>query len=78
MSEEVAYADVKITLGMVFLCLLILAVCSCSVINKRLGFSDDNILEEIAEEAVRQKTGIYVDFTPSTPEGIIDVFCFVL
>ena len=31
MDEEIAYADVKITLGIVFLCLMILAICALSI-----------------------------------------------
>jgi hypothetical protein len=40
-DEERTYADVKITLGMVFLCLLILGILACSVANRSDKFSRD-------------------------------------
>ena len=46
----------------------LLAVTSCSAINKKLGFSDDNIAEELVEDVVEAKVGVDFDLTPSTPE----------
>ena len=31
-------------------------------------YQDDNIAEELAEEALKAKTGLDVDFSPGTPE----------
>ena len=49
---------------------LILAVlcCSCSGMNKYFGLKDDNIVEEMVEEFVKEETGINVDFTPFSHE----------
>jgi hypothetical protein len=45
-----------------------LSLVSCSQINQSLGLKDDNIAEEISEAVLYNKTGINVDFTPSSPE----------
>jgi hypothetical protein len=45
-DEEVAYADVKITLGIVFLCLLILAVCALSILYQyEQSYSDESRID---------------------------------
>lgn len=31
-------------------------------------YGDDNAVEEISEEIIKQETGIHIDLTPSTPE----------
>jgi hypothetical protein len=46
----------------------LLAITSCSAINKKLGLSDDNIAEELVEAMVEAKTGVDFDLTPSSPE----------
>jgi len=33
-----------------------------------MGYEDDHYLEEVAEEILESKTGVSVDFTPSSPE----------
>jgi len=40
----------------------------CSEANRKLGVKDDNLVEEIVEEAIHAKTGLDIDFTPATPE----------
>jgi len=51
-----------------YMILSLLLLCSCSAINAKLGLADDNLAEELAEEAIEMKTGLDVDLTPSTPE----------
>ena len=41
---------------------------SCTKINAKFGLKDDNVIEEIIEEVVESKTGIDIDFTPSSSE----------
>lgn len=41
---------------------------SCSWINMKLGFPDDNIAEEIIEGVIEKKTGLDIDLTPYTLE----------
>jgi hypothetical protein len=40
----------------------------CSGVNRKLGIQDDNLAEEIVEEAIQAKTGLDIDLTPATPE----------
>jgi len=54
-----------IIMGIIFVSVL----CSCSKINKCFGMKDDNIVEETAEDLLKQKTGIDIDFTPISKEG---------
>lgn len=51
-----------------YMILPLLLLCSCSAINAKLGLSDDNFAEELAEEAIEMKTGLDVDLTPGTTE----------
>ena len=52
--------------------LLILILCltfnGCSYVNHKIGFPDDNLIEEIGEEILEGTIGIDIDFTPGTPE----------
>ncbi len=48
--------------------LFTLSFVSCSELNEKIGLKDDNIAEEFLENVVESKTGLDVDFTPSTPE----------
>lgn len=41
---------------------------ACSEANRKLGVQDDNLVEEIVEEAIKGKTGLDIDLTPATPE----------
>ena len=41
---------------------------SCSWVNMKIGLPDDNLIEEVAEEVIEQKTGIDIDLTPYTVE----------
>jgi hypothetical protein len=41
---------------------------ACEPINRWIGQDDDWIVEEVAEEAIRYKTGVKIDLTPSSPE----------
>lgn len=43
-------------------------VASCSSINRYVGLPDDNIVEETAEFAIEEKTGLDIDLTPESPE----------
>lgn len=40
----------------------------CTAINKYIGLPDDNPLEEIAEQLIKNETGLDVDLSPSSPE----------
>lgn len=40
----------------------------CSYFNKRVGVSDDNIIEEMLEEKIGGFAGLQVDLSPETPE----------
>lgn len=46
----------------------ILLLPSCSDINRKLGLSDDNLMEEVMEDIIREETGQDVDLTPNSPE----------
>ena len=50
------------------ICITLLAFCSCSALNQRLGLQDDNLGEEIFEAIIDMKTGIIIDLTPDSPE----------
>ena len=52
----------------VWIAALILSLQSCSMINKNLGLSDDNIGEEIVEAVINEQLGVNLDLTPSTSE----------
>lgn len=43
---------------------VVIILTSCSYINKKLGLSDDNILEQTAEFIIEEETGIDVDLSP--------------
>ena len=52
----------------VFKIIIIIFVCfmlfgGCGYINKKLGWKDDNIVEEIIEDVIEYKTGVGIDFT---------------
>lgn len=48
---------------------LVLGLAGCSWINEKIGLSDDNPAEEIAEAIIEQKTGLDIDLTPDSPES---------
>ena len=43
-------------------------LCGCTSINKKFGLSDENMLEELVEDVIEQKTGLDIDLTPVSPE----------
>jgi hypothetical protein len=47
---------------------LALACIACEPVNRYFNLQDDNWIEESGEAVLKYKTGIDVDFTPSTPE----------
>lgn len=52
-----------------FYCLfLFLVFSSCSYVNEYFGFDDDNIIEELIEESLKDYSGFDVDLTPNTEE----------
>lgn len=51
-----------------FLIGAILSLPSCSDLNRKLGLSDDNLMEEVIEDVIREETGQDVDLTPDSPE----------
>lgn len=46
----------------------IMTLSGCEPVNRYLGLQDDNIGEELIEEAIKLETGMNVDLTPSSPE----------
>lgn len=40
----------------------------CSYINKKIGLSDDHLLEEILEHHIEKETGLDIDLSHETPE----------
>lgn len=52
----------------VVISVIAVGVMGCSILNKKLGLKDDNVIEESAELILEAKTGIDVDFTPESPE----------
>ncbi len=48
-----------------FLIILSISLNGCSLLKK---YPQDNFLEEIAEQIVKQETGLDLDFSPATPE----------
>lgn len=36
----------------------------CSTLNEKAGLSNDNFIEQVVEEIIRNKSGINVDLTP--------------
>lgn len=57
-------------LGVSFNALMVLIFfMSCSSLNRKVGLSDDNILEEALENKIEDYTGLDIDLTPDTPES---------
>jgi len=50
------------------LLLLVAAIGSVFVGKKILHLKDDNLVEEVVEEVIKNKSGIDIDFTPNSPE----------
>lgn len=42
---------------------------ACTAVNKWLGVPDDNPIEEIVEQQIKNQTGFDVDLSPESPEG---------
>lgn len=71
LSDEQMMRKALIGIGLITGLTLLIAFCccSCSYINKKFGLKDDNLGEELIEEAIEMKTGLDVDLTPSSPES---------
>lgn len=37
-------------------------------VGSRLFLKDDNVIEEVAEEMIKEKTGLDIDLSPKSPE----------
>lgn len=48
--------------------IVVVVVCGIAGVVSNLWFGPDNHLEEISEEVIKNKTGVDVDLSPSTPE----------
>jgi hypothetical protein len=73
MSEEKSYIQLgKYVLGfysiLVIVGITLYLPCGCSSINKKFGLDDDNVIEELFEDLIEQKTGLDIDLTPGSPE----------
>lgn len=45
-------------------------VSGCSALNREFGLPDDNPIEETVEAEIESVTGLDIDLTPASPEGI--------
>lgn len=59
------YLNKKIAIYFLIVCSL---VGGCSYINKKLGFNDDWMGEEILEEMIKKETNLEIDLTPESEE----------
>lgn len=50
------------------LSLLGIAIGGVFVCKKCFKMKDDNIIEEVVEQVIKDQTGVDIDITPSTPE----------
>lgn len=46
----------------------IVGVCILAGLCSRMFLGDDNIVEEFAEEVIKEEVGISVDLSPNSPE----------
>jgi hypothetical protein len=46
----------------------VLLLPGCSLIEKKMGLPEDNLIEEVAEAIVKVETGVDVDLTPGSKE----------
>lgn len=54
--------------GVFYLLIASFVVGGCSYINRKVGMNDDNLLEEITEEFIKEDLLIDIDLSPTTPE----------
>lgn len=53
----------------VILSLVLILICiGCTAINHKLNLPDDNLGEEIAEDIIKETTGLNIDLTPNSIE----------
>jgi uncharacterized membrane protein len=52
----------------IFFALLACLFYACSPVNKFFGIKDDNVVEEMAEEVIKIRTGLDLDLTPESKE----------
>lgn len=69
------YVDNPVRMDLVMRMLLIMFTVAilqggCSYINYKAGLSDDWAGEEILEEIIEAKTGVDIDLTPGSREGV--------
>ena len=52
-------------------CFIIICVCcACAMCNRIFNLPDDNVMEELLEEAIQLETGVKIDLTPSSSEKL--------
>lgn len=51
-----------------FWMIILICLLSCESIDKKFGIPQDNPAEEVVEEVIKQKTGLDIDLTPTSPE----------
>lgn len=54
-------------MNIIFLIMTLCMISGCSLLKK---YPQDNIVEEIVEDAIEKETGIDIDLSPLTPEKI--------
>lgn len=47
---------------------VIVAVALLAGMGSRLFLKDDNVIEEVAEQLIKDKTGVDIDLSPNSPE----------
>lgn len=63
--SRVSIYIISITFIVIYLLAFLIA---CTPINQKMGLSDDHLGEELLEEAIKMKTGLNIDLSPSTKE----------
>lgn len=67
-EEIMKKIELFLKMGLILMALVCVGFGACSFLNKKLGLSDNNIIEEQVEEVIKDKTGLDVDLS-ETPEG---------
>lgn len=49
-------------------------IIGCSTVNKWCGFKDDNVIENLTEDAVECTTGLQIDLTPESQDDGFHIY----
>lgn len=66
LDEYIVNFSIERTLVKFLIFLMILGACfgGCSYFNKKLGWNNDNPLEQLTESIIEMETGLNIDLTP--------------